>query len=51
MIFLSEAVVIEIVQREASDILANCVELAVDVFVGAPKVQPFQLGGVGAHPD
>ena len=51
MVCLNQTIVIEIVQREALDGLANCVELAVDVLVGAPKVQPFQLGAVGADPD
>ena len=39
MIFLSEAVVIEIVQREAPNILANCVELPVNLLVGPPEVK------------
>ena len=51
MVCFNQTIIIEIVQREAPDSLANCVELAVDVFVGATKVQPFQLGGIGAHPD
>jgi len=51
MVCLNQTIVIEIVQREAPDGLAYRVELAVDVFVGAPKVQPFQLGGVGPDPD
>jgi hypothetical protein len=43
MVCLNQTIAVEIVQREAPDSLAHCVELAVDVVV-APKVQPFQLG-------